>query len=90
VPEATRLWAAQDGCAAKPATTKPSSGATLTAYHGCEGGAAVELYAVTGEGHEWPGGPHLGARITAVLGSQSTAVNADEVMWAFFTGHPLR
>jgi poly(3-hydroxybutyrate) depolymerase len=58
VPEATRLWAAQDGCAATPTTTRPARGATLTTYHTCRSGAVVELYAVSGEGHEWPGGPH--------------------------------
>ena len=26
---------------------------------GCADGADVDLYSITGEGHEWPGGPHL-------------------------------
>lgn len=89
VPEAARLWAAQDGCAATPTTTRPADGVTLTGYHSCRNGAAVELYTVIGEGHEWPGGPHMGRLITAVLGPQSNAVNADEVMWRFFAAHPL-
>jgi polyhydroxybutyrate depolymerase len=89
VPEATQRWAVQDGCAAKPSTTKPVSGATLTTYHACRNGAVVELYSVVGEGHEWPGGPHVGRRITAVLGPQSNAVNADETMWRFFKAHSL-
>lgn len=88
VPRAARLWAKQDGCTAKP-TTKPTSGVTLTTYGGCRNGAAVALYAVIGEGHEWPGGPHVGPRITAVLGPQSNAVNANAVMWTFFASHPL-
>jgi polyhydroxybutyrate depolymerase len=89
VSEAARLWAAQDGCAAKPATTRPAKGARLTTYRGCRDKAAVELYAVIGEGHEWPGGPLVGRRITVVLGPQSNAVNANEVMWTFFATHPL-
>jgi poly(3-hydroxybutyrate) depolymerase len=50
---------------------------------------AVELYSVTGEGHEWPGGPHMPRLITAVLGAQSDAVDANSVMWAFFSEHPM-
>jgi poly(3-hydroxybutyrate) depolymerase len=52
--------------------------------------AAVDLYAITGEGHEWPGGPHLGRAIRDLLGPQTTAVDANSVMWAFFVAHPLR
>jgi polyhydroxybutyrate depolymerase len=88
VPAAARLWAAQDGCAAT-STTKPVGGATVTTYGGCRNGAAVELYAVSGEGHEWPGGPHMPLAITAFLGPQSNAVDANEVMWTFFAAHPL-
>ena len=56
---------------------------------GCAGGATVELYTITGEGHEWPGGPHLPRSLTDVLGPQSNAVDANAVMWAFFAAHPL-
>jgi polyhydroxybutyrate depolymerase len=90
VAEAARRWAAHDGCAARPATKHPGSTVTLTAYGGCKGGAAVELYAISGEGHEWPGGPALPPSLTRVLGAQSTAVDADAVMWRFFAAHPLR
>jgi poly(3-hydroxybutyrate) depolymerase len=61
----------------------------LTSYSGCGGGASVELYTITGEGHEWPGGPHLPRRITRLLGPQSTAISADDTMWAFFLAHPM-
>jgi poly(3-hydroxybutyrate) depolymerase len=49
----------------------------------------VALYTLLGEGHEWPGGPHLPRRVTRVLGPQSNAVDADAAMWAFFAAHPL-
>jgi polyhydroxybutyrate depolymerase len=62
---------------------------TLTHYGGCAGGATVELYTIAGEGHEWPGGPILAKRLTRVLGPQSDAVDADDVMWAFFAAHPM-
>jgi len=89
VPQAERYWASQDGCRAPPVISNPPGGVTLTKYTGCGAGSAVELYSVTGEGHEWPDGPHLPKAVTRVLGPQSTAVDADSVMWAFFSAHPL-
>lgn len=87
VPTAAQRWAAHDGCDAVPGTlARP--GYTLTTYRGCGGKAVVELYSLTGMGHEWPGGLHLPARLTDVLGPQSNAVDADAVMWAFFAAHP--
>ena len=88
VPQAARDWAAQDGCS-DTAKTSTSDGVTLDRYTGCADGAGVELYTLTGEGHEWPGGPPLPKRLTRALGPQSDGVDADAVMWAFFAAHPL-
>jgi polyhydroxybutyrate depolymerase len=89
VPQAAKDWSAQDHCSSTPATSQIGSGATLTRYGGCGGGTVVELYSITGEGHEWPSGPHLPKSLTRLLGPQSDAVNANTVMWAFFAAHPL-
>ena len=89
VPRATKDWAVQDGCSLTPSTSQPATGATLTHYTGCSGGATVELYSIAGEGHEWPGGPPLPKALTKVLGPQSDAINANAVMWAFFAAHPM-
>jgi len=89
VPEAAALWASQDGCGSAPAVSHLGVGATATTYDACGGGASVELVTVDGEGHEWPGGPVLPPRLTRELGPQSDAVNADDLMWAFFAAHPL-
>ena len=86
--QAAQDWGEQDQCAATPTTTDGQR-YTLTAYSGCAGGAGVELYSVTGEGHEWPGGPPVAAALSAVLGPQSNAVDADDLMWSFFAAHPL-
>jgi polyhydroxybutyrate depolymerase len=56
VPAAAQMWAGHDHCAASPRTTA-GRGYRLTRYTACSGGTQVELYALTGEGHEWPGGP---------------------------------
>ncbi len=89
VPVAARRWGAHDGCSFAT-VSYPHTGVTLTSRTGCVGGSAVNLYTVAGEGHEWPGGPHLPKRITLLLGPQSTAINANATMWAFFVAHPLR
>ncbi len=86
VPTAAQRWAAHDGCGPHASVTS-GRGYSLTTYHDCASGASVELYSLTGEGHEWPGGPVLPARFTKILGPQSQAVDADAVMWAFFEAH---
>jgi polyhydroxybutyrate depolymerase len=89
VPQAATEWAAQDGCSPTAVTSQPASGATLTRYGSCRDGASVELYTIAGEGHDWPGGPPLPKSITKLLGPQSQAVSAGDVMWAFFADHPM-
>jgi polyhydroxybutyrate depolymerase len=89
VPTAARRWAAHDGCRKSPHITH-GAGYALTTYTGCTANASVELYALIGEGHEWPGGPPLPATVTAALGPQSNAVNADNAMWAFFAEHSAK
>jgi polyhydroxybutyrate depolymerase len=88
VPTAAYLWAGHDRCTASPQSIA-GRGYRLTRYSGCAGGTQVELYAITGEGHEWPGGPAMPSAITSVLGPQSDAVSANALMWAFFQAHPL-
>jgi polyhydroxybutyrate depolymerase len=89
VPVAAQRWAAHNGCATAPTVTQPDGGVRLTSYGNCGGGSAVELYSITGEGHEWPGGPKLPRSLVRALGPQSSAVDANAVMWAFFVAHPL-
>lgn len=88
VPKAAQDWASQDDCSSKATTSQPDPGVTLTEYGRCKGGANVELYSITGEGHEWPGGPHLRRALTLVLGPQSNAIDANNTMWSFFEAHP--
>jgi poly(3-hydroxybutyrate) depolymerase len=49
--------------------------------------AAVELYAIQGEGREWPGGPPLPRAETRELGPQTDAMSANDLMWVFFRAH---
>jgi polyhydroxybutyrate depolymerase len=89
VPEAASLWAAQDRCSKAAQTSHPSAEVTLTSYGHCAGTAVVELYSITGEGHEWPDGPTLPSAFTRELGPQSNAINANSVIWSFFRGHAM-
>jgi polyhydroxybutyrate depolymerase len=90
VPRAEAEWARHDGCASSPAVSRPVATVTLTAYARCRGRATVELYSISGEGHEWPGGPRLPRALVAFLGAQSNAIDADRVIWAFFDARHLR
>jgi len=89
VPTAAHDWARREACRRR-ASSHPAATVTLIRDTGCRDGSAVELYTIAGEGHEWPGGPHLPARYTALLGPQSTALDADALIWRFFAAHPLR
>lgn len=89
VTQAAMDWGGQDGCSLPGANSRPMPGLTLTRYSGCDDGATVELFTVTGEGHEWPAGPVMPRAWVRSLGPQSDAVNANEAMWAFFVAHPL-
>jgi polyhydroxybutyrate depolymerase len=89
VPEAASRWATHNGCDATAQTSTPAPTVMLSTYTGCKDGAAVELYAIGGEGHEWPGGPALPKAETRELGPQSDAVSANELMWSFFSQHQL-
>ena len=48
-----------------------------------------KFYEVIGEGHEWPAGPALPSAITSLLGAQSNAINANQMIWSFFKGNPF-
>ena len=88
VTTAAKDWSSQDHCTSSAQST-PVSGVKLTTYSACSNTAQVELYEIMGEGHEWPGGPTLPSSITSLLGPQSSLVNANALMWAFFQSHTL-
>lgn len=89
VPTAAQRWATHNHCAG-PAPTPMRPGVGETLYGGCRDDATVVLYAIADEGHEWPGGPTMPRAITRVLGAQSSAIDANDVMWQFFAAHPRR
>jgi polyhydroxybutyrate depolymerase len=89
VPAAAQRWAEHDACSSAAVATHPAPNVLLAEYSACAGGTTVELYTISGEGHEWPDGPRLPSDDTAVLGPQSSVIDADTTMWQFFEAHPL-
>lgn len=89
VPTAAQDWAMQDGCLGTPITTSVAPTVSLQTFGGCRDGSSVALYSISGEGHEWPGGPKLSTALVKELGPQSTAIDADNLMWSFFQQHRL-
>lgn len=78
-------WRRIDGCPA--AAREERSGAIVhTAYAPCAHGTAVELYAIQGGGHAWPGGE----RSARFLDAPSDALDATPLIWRFFAAHPAR
>jgi polyhydroxybutyrate depolymerase len=80
--EQGRFWAAADGCNATPHDV--DTGVYLMSRYDCPKSLAVESYVVKDNGHAWPGGKR-GSRMG---NAPSTAMNATDVIWAFFKAHP--
>lgn len=70
-------------CTPPPVVTR--SGEAERRVHVCTGGA-VEVLAVLGGGHAWPGGE----RGSNLGDAPSRTVDATEAIWGFFAGHPRR
>jgi polyhydroxybutyrate depolymerase len=78
IPRLNATWRRIDHCAASVLTI---SGVVTTSIAPCPDGRTVELITIAGAGHQWPGAvPGPGSR-------PSTALNATQVIWAFFANH---
>jgi polyhydroxybutyrate depolymerase len=79
-----QYWADANGCA--PEATVRETSAYRHLRYSCPRPTAVELYAVKDNGHAWPGGER-GSRLGD---APSQALDATDVIWAFFEAHPKR
>ena len=70
----TRRWTAPDGT---PHTATPH------VFADCTAGAEVVLWQLTGAGHVWPGGRQ--GYLPRLLGPSTEVIDANAVMWAFFS-----
>jgi poly(3-hydroxybutyrate) depolymerase len=90
-PTATAGWAERNACDPTPAETAVPGDAVVTIDHivyTCPDDADVEWYEITGGGHAWPGSAFSRA-IESAVGYTTFAIHATDLVWAFFTAHPL-
>jgi polyhydroxybutyrate depolymerase len=87
VASAIDFWKQHDRCEGTPATDKKGS-VTHVAYSCPATSTAVELYAIDGQGHAWPGG-EKGIRAGNV-DAPTTEISATALMWDFFARHPKK
>lgn len=78
------FWVKRDACNATP---KKSEKGTLRTdvYSGCADGTAVVLNTIVGQGHAWPGSPHI---LRGLADKPDPTVPATDLMWDFFQSHP--
>lgn len=81
---AMQTWRKRDACEGRDVPER--KGSIIHSAWKCEEGTAVELYAVEGGGHSWPGG-QKGLRFGNV-DAPTTELSATDAMWEFFKGHP--
>ncbi len=87
VPDWMLSWAVLNGCEPAPVTIFHSVHVNGIRYDGSTGQAEVNFYTITGGGHAWPGGIPLPQWLA---GSTTNEINATELMWQFFSQHPLQ
>jgi len=77
-------WAARNGCGATPSPLSVRGDVTCVQWTGCRDRAGVRRCSVQGGGHQWPGGMTI-----PLLGANTTAINASEEAWQFFSAYAL-
>ena len=80
------VWKQRDQCGKE--STPERNGSVIHTSFACADGTAVELYAIEGQGHAWPGG-RKGIRFGNV-DAPTTEISATDLMWDFFARHPKR
>jgi polyhydroxybutyrate depolymerase len=95
VDNTVKLWVDNDKCPSSPTVAElpdkdPSDGTRVTTetYSGCADSTEVILFKVEGGGHTWPGG--LQYLPEAIIGRTSRDFNASNVIWQFFSEHPMQ
>jgi polyhydroxybutyrate depolymerase len=84
VPSVNATWQAIDACGPPTSTT---AGDVTTQTAACADGRAVELISVAGAGHQWPGGAPSPVLERFGIPAPSTALDATDTVWQFFTQH---
>lgn len=92
VEKTVEYWADRNGCTVRHRReylpdTDPEDGTRvwIERYSNCSGEAEVVLYGIEGGGHTWPGGYQYLPE--SIIGRTSRDIDANEVIWNFFTEH---
>lgn len=81
-------WAGALGCLLEPEVIHEHNGVKGVRYPHGKADCEVVFYTVDGLGHTWPGGVSLLPE--SMVGKTSAKLKANDVIWEFFEGHPLR
>ncbi|MBD8606608.1 hypothetical protein IFT73_07050 [Aeromicrobium sp. CFBP 8757] len=79
-------WATRGRCPASGAFTTADDSVHHFAWRSCKGGTDVDIYAVVGGVHGWPGGGPMSPG--KVSRTQDSPVDATALLWSFFERHP--
>lgn len=82
VPETLQRWVRRNACESPPQRTLTRPGAWCDTYSACREGAQVRLCVTAEGGHSWPGAD----RVRRGKASASQALDANEMIWEFFSG----
>jgi polyhydroxybutyrate depolymerase len=80
---AMTFWAARNGCGLEPAASR-SGNVMHEVYPDCSPGLGVELLAIEGGGHAWPGA----TRFSPQGDEPYPDLDASLAIWEFFQAHP--
>ncbi|MFN8411794.1 MAG: PHB depolymerase family esterase [Anaerolineales bacterium] len=83
IEEWASAWAVRNQCNPNPEINSPVESVTTHHWSNCKNNADVILYTLANHGHSWPGSPTLPRAIT------SQAINATDLIWDFFSTHPM-
>jgi len=79
-------WATRGRCPSSAAFTTADDSVHHFAWRRCKGGTDVDIYAVVGGVHGWPGGgPMSPGRASQ---TEDSPVDATALLWTFFERHP--
>lgn len=81
VPDTIHKWVQLNACNPSPQRVLQVSGAYCDVYSACQNNTQVKLCVTDTGGHAWPGG----SKVRGAAGS--TAINANDMIWAFYQAH---
>jgi len=86
VPRFVEKWARRNRCSPVPTESVVAADVTRREYTSCADNATVALFTIRDGGHTWPGGDPLPE---SFVGRTTGTINASDLMWTFFSEHPL-